>query len=101
MTLDDNIRDKRLWYDINREAAKILELSSGKIDKYEYFTGEEVWFSDQSRMKEQAKFTYCSLGKTFEGTIEEQGEKQGKALEEHEKQLLKSNGEKDSLTLFK
>ena len=41
MTIDDQIRDEKLQYDINREAAKILALSSGKIDKYEYLTGEE------------------------------------------------------------
>ena len=42
MTIDDKIRDKKLQYDTNREAAKISALSSGKIDKYEYFTGEEI-----------------------------------------------------------
>ena len=36
MTIEDQIRDEKLQYDINREAAKILSLSSGKIDKYEY-----------------------------------------------------------------
>ena len=35
MTIDDRIRDEKLQYDINRRAAKISELSSGKIDKYE------------------------------------------------------------------
>ena len=40
MTIDDKIRDKNLQYDINREAAKISVLSSGKIDKYELLTGE-------------------------------------------------------------
>ena len=29
-------------FDVNREAAKISALSSGKIDKYEYLTGEEI-----------------------------------------------------------
>ena len=47
MTSDDHIREKKLQYDINREAAKILALSSGKMDKYEYFTGEEVLPSNQ------------------------------------------------------
>ena len=36
MTIEDQIRDDKLQYDINREAAKISALSSGKIDKYEY-----------------------------------------------------------------
>ena len=66
MTIDDKIRDEKLQYHINREAAKISELSSGKIDKYEYLTGEEISPSDQSRIMKQAKFTYSPLGKAFE-----------------------------------
>ena len=46
MTIDDKIRDEKLLYDSNREAAKVSTLSSGKIDKYEYLTGEEVLPSD-------------------------------------------------------
>ena len=42
MTINDLIRDEKLQYDINREAAKIWALSSGKIHKYEYFTGEDI-----------------------------------------------------------
>ena len=42
MTTEDKIRDEILQYDINREAAKISALSPGKIDKYEYLTGEEI-----------------------------------------------------------
>ena len=38
----DKIRDEKVKYDIYREAAKISALSSGKIDKYEYFTGEGI-----------------------------------------------------------
>ena len=60
------IRAERLLYDINREAPKISALSSGKIDKYGYLTGEEILPSDQSRLIEQAKFTYSPLGKAFE-----------------------------------
>ena len=47
MTIDDKIRDEKLQYIINRETAKILALSSEKIDKYEYLTGEEILPSDQ------------------------------------------------------
>ena len=36
MTIDDQIKDKKLQYDINRIAAKISALSLGKFDKYEY-----------------------------------------------------------------
>ena len=42
MTIDDKIRDEKLQYDINREAAGLSALSSGKIDKYGYLTGEEI-----------------------------------------------------------
>ena len=45
---------------------KISELSSGKIDTYEYLTGEEMLLSNQRQILEQAKFTYSPLGKTFE-----------------------------------
>ena len=77
MTLEDNIRDEKLQYDINREAAKISDLSSGKIGKYEYLTGEEILPSNQQKITEQAKFTYSHLGKVFKKqikTIEDQGE---------------------------
>ena len=40
MTIDDQIKDGKLQHDINREAAKVSALSSGKIDKCEYLTGE-------------------------------------------------------------
>ena len=42
MTINDKIEDEKLQYDINREAAKTSALSSGKIDKYEYLTVEEI-----------------------------------------------------------
>ena len=57
MTIDDKIKDEKLSDDINREATKISALSSGKIDKYEYLTSEEILTSDQSKIIEQATFT--------------------------------------------
>ena len=33
MTIEDQIKDEKLQYDIIREAAKISALSSGKLDK--------------------------------------------------------------------
>ena len=47
MTIDDKINDEKLQYDINREATKISALSSGKIDRYEYLTGEKLLPSNQ------------------------------------------------------
>ena len=66
MTIDNKIRDEKVQYNINREATKISALSSGKIDKYEFLTSEEILPSDQSRIIEQAKFTYSPIGKAFE-----------------------------------
>ena len=66
MTIDDQIKYENLRYNINSEAAKISALSSGKIDKYEYLTGEEILPSDQSRRTDQEKFTYSLLSKAFE-----------------------------------
>ena len=66
MTIDDKIRDEKLQFVINREAAKIFALSSGKIDKCEYLTDEEILPSNQRQILEQAKFAYSPLGKAFE-----------------------------------
>ena len=56
MTIDNKIRDKKLKYDTNCKAVKILALSSGKIDKYKYLTSKEILPPDQRRLIEQAKF---------------------------------------------
>ena len=77
MTIDDKIRDEKLQHNINREAAKISALSSGKIDIYEYLTGEEILPPDQRAVIDQAKLTYSPLGKAFE--------KQTKTIEFKEK----------------
>ena len=78
MRIDDKIRDEKLQYESNKEAAKISALSSGRIDEYKYFTGKEILPSDQSRILKQAKFTYSPLGKTLE--------KQRKLIEKQAKQ---------------
>ena len=76
MTMEDQIKDGKLQYDVNREAAKISALSSCKLDKYEFFTGVEILPSNQQQIIEQAKITYSPLRKAFEKqtkTIEDQG----------------------------
>ena len=73
------MKDEKLKYDINREAAKISALSSGKLHIYEYLTGEDILTNNR-----QAKFIYSPLGKSFEKqtkTIEDHGQKQVEALE--------------------
>ena len=90
---------KKLQYDINRKAAKISPLSSGKIHKYEYLTGEDILPSNQQQIIKQTKFTCSHLGKAFEKqikTIEDEGKKQVDALEklkpkEQKKERLRVN----------
>ena len=80
MTINDQIKDEKLQYDINWEAAKIFVLSSEKLHKYEYLTGEDISPSTQQQIIEQTKFTYSPLGKAFDKqikTIEDQGKKTG------------------------
>ena len=84
MTINDQIRDEELQYDINREAAKTSALSSGKVIKYKYLTGKYILPSNQQQIIEQAKFTHSPLGKAFEKqikAIEDRGKKQVDALE--------------------
>ena len=81
MTINDQIRDGKIQDDINRKVTEISALSSGKIDKYQYLTGEETILSNQQQILEEAKFTYSPLGKAFE--------KQIKQLEIKEKNKLR------------
>ena len=93
MTIDDQIKDEKIQYNINREAAKISALSSRKINKYEYLTGEEVLPSNQKQIIEQARFTYSPLGKAFEKqtkTIEVQGKSQISVIKDCGKQIIES-----------
>ena len=86
MTIDDQIKDEKLKYDINRETTKISALSLKKFNKYEHLTGEEILAFNQQQIIEQAKLTYSSfLINAFQKqtkAIEDQGEKQVKALED-------------------
>ena len=93
MIIEDQVRDEKLQYDINREAAKISALSSGKIDKYEYLTCEEILSSNQQQIIEQTKFTYSPFGKAFEKqtkTIKDQRGKQIKSIEKESNKQIKN-----------
>ena len=109
MTINDQIKDEKLQYDINREAAKISALSSGKIHKYEYLTGEDILTSNQQQIIEQTKFTYSPLGKVFEKqvkTTEDQDKKQVdvlrnlKSKEETKPIKNTSNNQSRATTIF-
>ena len=72
MTIDDKIRGEKLHYDITREAVKISAISSGKINKYEFLTCEEILQSDQSRIIERSNFTHSP----FKRLLKKQKQKQ-------------------------
>ena len=83
---------------------KISALSSGKIDKYEFLTGEEILPSNQQQIIQQAKFNYSPLGKALEKqrkTIEDQGEKQVKAIQDKQIVNINKDDYKDKLLLSK
>ena len=65
MIIGDNIRDEKLQYDTNRVAAQVSALSSGKIDKCKYLTGEEILASNRRKIIEQVKFAYSPLGEAL------------------------------------
>ena len=87
MTIDDKIRDKKLQYDINREAAKISALSSANINKYEYLTGVEILSFNRRQIIE---LQHSPLRKAFEKqikTIELQVRKQIDAITNQNERL--------------
>ena len=73
MKTDDKIGHKKLQHDINREAGKISALSSGKTDKYECHTGEELIPSNRRKIIETARFAYSPFGKALEKQTEKTG----------------------------
>ena len=104
MTINDQIRDEKPQDDIIREAAKNSALSPGKIHKYKYLTGENIWPSNQQQIIEQTKFTYSPLGKAFEKkkkTIEGKCQKQIDALENLKDQNKQLVNDEEKLLLSK
>ena len=103
MTINDQIKDEELQYHVDREAAKISALSSDKIHKYEYLTGEDILPSNQQQIIEHEKFTYSSLGKAFVKqieTIKDHGKKQVEALENLKGKAMES-GSNNKSTIIK
>ena len=56
MIFDEKIRDEKQQNYVNSETAKISALSSGKLDKFDYLTDEEILPSNQRQIIEQDKF---------------------------------------------
>ena len=93
MTIDDKIRDEQLQYNINRVAAKISALSSGKTDKFEHLTVEEILPFNKKQIIEQAKFAYSHLGKALEKQTEKQlGAIESRNLSNEKHELKQTDG---------
>ena len=75
-----------MQFHIPREAAKISAFSSGKIDKYEYLTGEEILPSNQREIIKEVKFAYSIVGKTFEKQTT--NKRKLRAMEKNKQMLL-------------
>ena len=72
---DDKIKANNAQYDLDREAAKISALSSGKLEKYEYLAGEGLGYKQDVIQK--AKFEYSPLAKVFNKGPDESDKKEG------------------------
>ena len=75
-TLDRKIMQIEGQFDLDRKAAKISALSSNKLDKYEYLTGEDLCLK-QSTIIKQAKFANSPLVEIFNKGLSEDDKKEG------------------------
>ena len=73
--LNRKIKKNEAQYNLDRKAAKITELFSNNLDKYECLTGED--FGLKPSTVQQAKFEYYPLGKIFNKGLNEEDTKEG------------------------
>ena len=71
--LDDKVKTNKAQYDLDRETAKISELS--ELEKYEYLTGKDLGYKPS--VVEKAKFEYSPLGKIFNKGLDESDKREG------------------------
>ena len=106
MTVTDQIRilnrkviQNEAQYDLDRKAAKISALSSNKLDKYEYLTGEDLGLKPSTI--EQAKFEYTPLDKIFNKELDKDDQKEElfkrlKNIENAQKNKINSKDKEDN-----
>ena len=103
--LDNKIRQNQADYDLYRKSAKISALSSGKLDKYEYLTGEDLGYRPDPVQK--AKFGYSPLGQVFNKGLDSSEKQEGllkrlKNIEDKTDNQLKAiEGQNNELDLVK
>ena len=67
----NKIRQNQADYYLYRKNARISALSSSKLDKYEYLTGEDLGYRPDPEQK--AKFEYSPLGQVFNKGLDKKG----------------------------
>ena len=103
--LDNKIRQNQADYDLYRKSAKISALSSGKLDKYEYLTGEDLGYRPDPVQK--AKLGYSPLGQVFNKGLDSSEKQEGllkrlKNIEDKTDNQLKAiEGQNNELDLVK
>ena len=103
MAIDERIKNKKLQYNINKEAAEISTFLSGKIDKYHYCIGTKTLPPDQHKLIEEAKFSFSSLEEAYEKQVkhfEDLRENQREAIKEQEEATLALFIDKDKLDVY-
>ena len=103
--LDDKIRQNQADYDLYKKNAKIYVLSSDKLDKYEYLTGEDLGYRPDP--VQRAKFEYSPLVQVFNKRLIT-GERSGRLLkriknieDKTDNQLRAIEGQNNELDLVK
>ena len=89
--LKDKIKANPSQYDLDRETGKFSALSSKEVDKYEYFTGDNLRY--KPRVIERAKFEYYPLDEVFNKGLKKEDKKEGllkrlKNIEDQSKEQL-------------
>ena len=95
--LDRKIEQNEVQYDLDRKAAKISALSSENLDKYEYFTGEDLNYKPST--VEQARFDYSPL-RFFNKGLKEKHKKEGLLSEEQLKAITNKTDNMKKVTTF-
>ena len=101
--LDSKIKANQAQYDLDREAATISALSSSELKKYEYLTGEDLWY--ERGVLEKIKFEYFPLGKVFDKRLDESDKKEGilkgsKNIESKNEEQLKAIEDQEERQLY-
>ena len=98
--INRKIKQNKLQYNLDREAAEISGYSSNNLDKYEYLAGENLGLKPST--VEKANFEYSPLGSIFDKGLSKDDKKEGllkklKNNEDKNEQLLKIKNKTENI----